>query len=341
MKNFFTKTQYSKLDAYLRHAKNVAIVTHTNPDGDAVGSSLALMHVFEILEIKATIVVANDLPDFLQWMDGSDKIEVYIKRKQQAREALKAANLIFCLDFNSLGRIDVLENIVREINVPRILIDHHVGSSDDFDLKLSHFPVSSTAELVYHISIKLLGTKHLPKNIAECLFCGMLTDTGAFMHSSSYPDFFKIIANLLDCGVDKDKISNLLYCNFSENRMKFLGYALSKMVVLSEYRTAYILLSHKELNQFCFQAGDTESFVNYPLAIKGIVLSVFLVEKDGFLKMSIRSQGNFDVNRFAREHFNGGGHFNAAGGKMFCDYKNCASELEKIIKQYEKELLNV
>jgi phosphoesterase RecJ-like protein len=168
----------------------------------------------------------------------------------------------------------------------------------------------------------------------------MLTDTGAFFHSSSYPDFFKIIANLLDCGVEKDKVLHLVYNNFSENRLKLLGYALSKMVVLSEYRAAYILLSRNELKQFNFQIGDTESFVNYPMTIKGIVLSILLIERDDFLKMSIRSQGNFDVNEFARKHFNGGGHFNAAGGKMLSKYEDCHIELEKIIKSYEKDLCN-
>ena len=345
MKNLFAKKQYAKLDEYLQQAKNVAIVIHTNPDGDAVGSSLALRYVLEMLNINATIVVSNELPDFLQWMDGSDKIEVYIRRKQQAREAIKTADLIFCLDCNSLSRTDILENVVRETTVPRILIDHHIelkdDKKDDFDLKFSYYPISSTAELVYRISVKLLDTKRLPKNVAECLFCGMLTDTGAFTHSSSYSEFFKIVANLLDCGIEKDKILHLLYNNFSENRMKLLGYALSKMVVLPEYHTAYILLSHNELHQFNFQIGDTESFVNYPLSIKGIVLSVLLIEKDGFMKMSLRSQGNFDVNEFARKYFHGGGHFNAAGGKMFCKYDDCPTELEKIIKLYEKDLCNI
>jgi len=340
MKNLFTKKQYTQLNKYLQQAKNVAIIMHTNPDGDAVGSSLALNYVLEIMDIKATIVVVNDLPDFLQWMDANGEIEIYFRRKHQAREAIKTADLLFCLDFNSLDRIDILENIVRETTVPRVLIDHHVAPKDDFDLKFSHYPVSSTAELVYYISIKLLGTKRLPKNIAECLFCGMITDTGAFTHSSSYPEFFEIIANLLACGIEKDKITNLLYSNFSENRMRLLGYTLSKMVVLPEYRAAYMLLSRNDLKQFNFQIGDAEGFVNHPLSIKGIVLSVFGIEKDAFIKLSFRSQGNFDVNEFARKHFHGAGHFNAAGGKMLCKYDDCAEELEKTIKLYENDLCN-
>ena len=341
MKNIFAKKLYAKLDEYLQQAKNVAIVMHTNPDGDAVGSSIALRYVFEMLNINATVVVANELPEFLQWMDADGRIEVYSKRKYEAREAIKTADLIFCLDFNSLDRIDILENIVRETTALRILIDHHVAPKDDFDLKFSHYPVSSTAELVYYISVKLLGTKRLPKHIAECLFCGMITDTGVFTHSSSYPEFFHIIANLLACGVNKDEIFNSIYCNFSENRMKLLGYALSKMVVLPEYNAAYILFSRSDLKQFNFHIGDAEGFVNYPLTIKGIVLSVFVIEKDGFLKMSFRSQGNFDVNEFARKHFNGAGHFHASGGKMFCKYDDCANELEKIIKLYENKLREV
>ena len=341
MKKLFTKRQYAQLNKYLQQAKNVAIVIHTNPDGDAAGSALALQYVLATMDINATIVVANDLPEFLKWMDGSDKIEVYIQHKEQVRTAIKVADLIFCLDFNALNRIDVLENIVRETTVPRILIDHHIEvQNNDFDLKFSRYPVSSTSELVYQICVNLLDTKRLPKHVAEYLYCGMLTDTGAFSHSSSYPEFFKIIANLLDCGVEKDKISNLIYNNFSENRMKLLGYALSKIVVLPEERFAYILLSRNDLKQFKFQIGDTEGFVNYPLSIKGIVLSILIIERDGFLKMSLRSKGNFDVNEFARKHFNGGGHFNAAGGKMFCSYDDCVAELEKNIKLYEKDLSN-
>ncbi|MDR1983302.1 MAG: bifunctional oligoribonuclease/PAP phosphatase NrnA [Prevotellaceae bacterium] len=340
MKNLFTKKQYDNLNEYLQSAKHAAIITHTNPDGDAIGSSVALSYILEKLNINSTVVVSNDFPDFLHWIDGSDKIAVYSKNKHVARNAIKTADVIFCLDFNSLDRIEILEKIVRETTVPRILIDHHIAPSNDFDLKFSYYPISSTSELVYRIGIRLLGTKILPKNIAEALFCGMLTDTGAFTHSSSYPDFFKIIANLLDSGVDKNKITRLIYDNFSECRMKLLGFALSKMVVLHDYRAAYIILSKEDLKNFNFRIGDTEGFVNYPLSIKGIILSLLLVEKDDHIKMSIRSQGNFDVNELARKHFHGGGHLNAAGGKMPCKYEDCAEELEKIIKNYEEKLCN-
>ncbi|MDR2064608.1 MAG: bifunctional oligoribonuclease/PAP phosphatase NrnA [Prevotellaceae bacterium] len=338
MKNLFTKKQYDNLKRYLQSAKNAAIIIHTNPDGDAVGSAVALAYILKKLNVDSNIVVSNDFPKFLQWIDGSDKIMVYSKNKHEVRTAIKTADIIFCLDFNSLDRIEILEKIIRETTVPRILIDHHIDPANDFDLKFSYYPISSTSELVYRIGIKLLGTKILPENIAEALFCGMMTDSGAFSHSSSYPDFFKIIANLLDCGVEKDKITHLVYDNFTENRMKLLGYALSKMVVLHEYRAAYITLSREDLKKFDFQIGDTEGFVNYPLSIKGIVLSLLLVEKDDHIKMSLRSQGNFDVNEMARKHFHGGGHFNASGGKMLCKYEYCEPELEKIIKDYEKKL---
>jgi phosphoesterase RecJ-like protein len=336
MKNLFTKKHYDNLNGYLQSAKHAAIITHTNPDGDAIASSVALSFILKKLNIDSAIIVSNDFPEFLHWIDGSDKIIVYAKNKYEARDAIKTADLIFCLDFNSLSRIEILEKIVRETTVPRILIDHHIEPENDFDLKFSYYPISSTSELIYRIGVKLLGTKKLPKNVAEALFCGMMTDSGAFSHSSSYPDFFKIIANLLDCGVEKDKITHLIYDNFTENRMKLLGYALSKMIVLHEFGTAYIALSHEDLKKFGFQIGDTEGFVNYPLSIKGIVLSLFLVEKNDYIKISIRSHGNFDVNEMARKHFHGGGHLNAAGGKMLCKYENCETELEKIIKNYDK-----
>jgi phosphoesterase RecJ-like protein len=340
MKDLFTKKQYDNLKRYLQSAKNAAIITHTNPDGDAIGSSVALAYILKKLNIDSNIVVSNDFPKFLQWIDGSDRIMVYAKNKHEARTAIKTADIIFCLDFNSLDRVEILEKIIRETSVPHILIDHHIDPANDFDLKFSYYPISSTSELVYRIGIKLLGTKILPANIAEALFCGMMTDSGTFSHSSSYPDFFKIIADLLNCGVEKDKITHLVYDNFTENRMKLLGYALSKMVVLHEYRSAYITLSREDLKKFNFQIGDTEGFVNCPLSIKGIVLSLLLVEKDDHIKMSLRSQGNFDVNEMARKHFYGGGHFNASGGKMLCKYEYCETELEKIIKDYEEKLCN-
>jgi phosphoesterase RecJ-like protein len=341
MKNLFTKQQYDKLNRYLQSARRAAIITHTNPDGDAIGSSLALAQILEILNINSAVIVSNDLPDFLHWIDGCDKILVYFYKKHEICDAIENADIIFCLDFNSLDRIDILEKIVRKSTAPRVLIDHHIAPSDDFDLKFSYYPISSTSELVYRIGVRLLGTEKLPKNIAEALFCGMMTDSGAFSHSSSYPDFFRIIAGLLECGVEKDKISNLVYDNFSEDRMQLLGYALSKMVVMHEYRTAYILLSRNDLKQFHFKIGDTEGFVNYPLSIKGIVLSLLLIEKDEHIKMSLRSQGDFDVNEMARTHFYGGGHLNASGGKMLCKYEDCAVEIEKIIKTYEKKLCKI
>ena len=343
MKDLFTNIQYDKLNEYLQQAKRAVIITHTNPDGDAIGSSLALSHILKILNIDSTIVVSNNFPKFLRWIDGSENIVVCAEKEAVARAAIKEADIVFCLDFNSIdkNRIDMIADIVRETTIPRILIDHHVSPANDFDLMFSHYPISSTSELVYRIGVKLLGTKILPKSIAEALFCGMLTDSGAFMHSSSYPDFFKIIANLLECGVDKDKITRLIYDNYSETRMKLLGYALSKMVVLPKYKTAYIALSRNELRQFDFQIGDSEGFVNQPLSIKGIVLSMLLIEKDDHVKMSIRSKGSFDVNELARKHFNGGGHVNASGGKMLCKFEDCGSELEKILENYEEELSDI
>ncbi|MDR3286142.1 MAG: bifunctional oligoribonuclease/PAP phosphatase NrnA [Prevotellaceae bacterium] len=338
MKNLFTKKQYAQLNEYLHLAKRAAIIIHTNPDGDAIGSSVALSHILKKLKISSTVIVSNNFPDFLKWIADSEKIIVYTEKKSVARAAIKEADIIFCLDFNALDRIDVLEKIVKETTAPRILIDHHVAPKDEFDLKFSYYPISSTSELVYRIGVKLLGTKIFPKKTAEALFCGMMTDSGTFSHSSSYPDFFKIIANLLECGVDKEKITHLIYDNFSENRMKLLGYALSKMIVLPQYHTAYILLSRNDLKQFDFKIGDSEGFVNYPLSIKGVVLSLLLVEKEDHLKMSLRSQGNFDVNKLARKYFNGGGHKNAAGGKMFCKPEECGNEIEKILEKYEKSL---
>ena len=338
MNILFTKAKYDKIQQYLQKAKKAAIVTHTNPDGDAIGSSLALYHILNLVKIEATVVVSNSFPSFLKWIEGSNNIAVYNDEKDRTREAIKNADLIFCLDFNNIARVDGITNIIEETTVPRILIDHHPNPANEFNLKFSNDSVSSTSELIYIISTRLLGHKKLPKHIAEAIFCGMMTDTGMFKHSSSHPGFFKIIANLLECGVDKDKIIHLVYNNFEESRMRLLGYCLSKTVILRKYHAAYFTLSNDEKEHFNFETGDTDGFVNYPLSINGIVLSAFFAQKDNYIKLSLRSRGNFDVNILAKKYFNGGGHKNASGGKLFCKLDECGTIFENTLHEYEAEL---
>lgn len=250
------------------------------------------------------------------------------------------ADLIFCLDFNNLARIEELGKYIARSKAKRILIDHHLApKEEEFDLIFSYVPASSTAELIYRILASVNGTTTIPKSAAEALYCGIMTDTGSFAHSSSNPELFRIVANMLECGVDKDRVSTLVYDNFSANRMKLLGYSLSsKMVVLPKYRTAYISLTNDELNRYNFCPGDTEGFVNYPLSIKNIILSVFFVESANHIKISIRTKGSFSANELSAKHFNGGGHKNAAGGKLFCSLSQAVETLEAILPDYEEAL---
>jgi phosphoesterase RecJ-like protein len=204
------------------------------------------------------------------------------------------------------------------LDIKKVVIDHHIGVEEkDFTLVLSKSPISSTCEIIYRIILQITNRKHVSPQIAEALYAGILTDTGAFTHSCS-SELFRIVADLMDCGIDREKIHSAVYNSFSINRMRLMGYCIAKMEVLPEYHTAYITLTKEELERFKFEPGDTEGFVNIPLSIKGIVLSVFFIEsKDGYIKLSLRSTGNFSVDEMARKYFNGGGHKNASGGKSF------------------------
>lgn len=340
MTQLFNQQLYDKLQQVLKQAKRALIVSHINPDGDAIGSSLGLACLLRQHIAQVSVMMPNHFPDFLKWMEGAPNIVIYKQDAEKAKKLIDEADVIFCLDFNNLARIEELGKYIAQSKVCRVLIDHHLNpKADEFDLMFSHIPVSSTSELVYRISATINNSTAIPKAAAEALYCGIMTDTGSFAHSSSNPELFRIVANLLECGIDKDQISALVYDNFSANRMRLLGYSLNeKMVVLSKYRAAYISLSREELNNFSFCPGDTEGFVNYPLSIKDVVLSVFFVETMNHIKVSIRTRGNFSANELSTKHFNGGGHKNAAGGKLFCSLPEAIELLKSILPEYEQAL---
>jgi phosphoesterase RecJ-like protein len=340
MTQLFNTHLYDKLQHVLKQAKRALIVSHTNPDGDAIGSSLGLACILKQHISQVNVAMPNHFPDFLKWMEGASTISIYKQDTEKVKRLVDEADVIFCLDFNSLARIEELGKYVAQSKAPRILIDHHLNpQEEEFYLIFSHIPASSTSELVYRISATINGNTIVPKAAAEAIYCGIMTDTGSFAHSSSNPELFRIVADLLECGIDKDQISALVYDNFSANRMRLLGYSLNKkMVVHPQYRTAYIYLSREELNSFSFSPGDTEGFVNHPLSIKDIVLSVFLVETMNHIKVSIRTRGDFSANELSAKHFNGGGHKNAAGGKLFCSLPEAVKILESILPEYEQVL---
>lgn len=342
MTQIFAKDLLDNLQKLLSSIKTAVIVTHTNPDGDAIGSSLGWARFLnKQYGIDTTVVVPNRFPDFLKWMEGSNDILVYCQNHDEVESKLSTSEAIFCLDFNNLNRIDSLGKYIETLDKPMVLIDHHLQPAEYFKLIFSYIPASSTAELVYRIITGLTASYKIDTKIAEAIYTGIVTDTGMFSHSSSNPELFIIVAHLMECGIDKNKIHSLIYDNFSVNRMKLLGYSLNdRMVVLPQYKAAYIYLTRKELDEFHFQPGDTEGFVNYPLSIKGIVLSAFFVEGMEHIKISFRSRGEFSVNNLARAHFNGGGHKNASGGRLESSLNKAVKKFESVLEEYKNELID-
>ena len=323
----------------LAPSKNICIVTHANPDGDAIGSSLGLYLLLTQQYSNVKVVIPDRVPDFLKWMPGSDKVIVAYDQKELMEVAISEADLIFCLDFNQLNRVNTVEQALTNTKALRILIDHHPEPDDVFALGLSVTNSSSTAELVYEVGEQLGLVANLSKEVASCIYTGIMTDTGSFSYAIGRGRTFAVLAHLLDAGIEKDKIHSRVYDSFSEQRMRLMGLCLKdKMVILPHLHTAYISLTAAEMKEYSHKIGDTEGFVNLPLSIEGVVFSVFFAERDGVIKMSLRSRGNFAVNTFAKKHYSGGGHRNAAGGKTLLPLSEAIKQFEQIVKEYEVEL---
>lgn len=312
----------------------IVIVTHTNPDGDAVGSSLGLFHCLRNAGFsQLSVIVPNSYPSFLHWLPGNGEVIMASLQPERAGKLISEAKLIFCLDFNGLARTDQLEDPLRNAAGVRILVDHHPQPEPEFDLVFSFPSYSSTAEMVY----KLLGGLELmpffDHDAAVCLYVGIVTDTGSFSFSCNNSDTYRITAQLIEFGVDGEHVHRLIYNTYSADRMRLLGFCLSeKLVVIPEGETAYISLTRSDLERFNHQVGDTEGVVNYALSIENIFLAALFTENEDHIKVSFRSAGRVDVNLFAREHFNGGGHKNAAGGKSFDSMKKTLARFEQLVK---------
>jgi bifunctional oligoribonuclease and PAP phosphatase NrnA len=320
-------------------SKKIAFLIHINPDGDALGSALALSRLLANKGHDCLVISPNDFPDFLRWMPGAPEICLLSESFNRAEEFMKEAELIFVVDCNELKRIIRLQEDYNASSAYKVLIDHHPGPDLAVDCMLSDTSVSSTAELIYRFMMETGLQQYADKEVATCILTGIMTDTGCFSHNSSSRKTYETVASLLDYGIDKDEIYNRIYNNYSEKRMHLLGFSLhEKMEVLEGYHTAIISLTKDELNRFNFQVGDTEGFVNYPLSIKGICFSVLFVENSNKIRVSLRSKGSFAVNEIARKYFNGGGHANASGGDSFENMEETISRFKAIIPDYEKEL---
>ncbi|MCO6175691.1 bifunctional oligoribonuclease/PAP phosphatase NrnA [Flavobacterium sp. NRK F10] len=326
----FTTTEIKKLKEILSHPKKISIVSHRNPDGDAMGSSLGLLHFLQQLNHEVTFVSPNDFPDFLAWLPNAENTVIFEKEEEKAKDFLNSSELIFTLDFNALHRTGhQMGAYLETLTLPMVLIDHHELPDDYPAFTFSDTNYGSTCQMVYDF-INALGYNHLiDKDVATCIYTGILTDSGGFRFPKTTPATHRCVAELIERGVNNSEVYNLLYDNSTYNRLQLLGRALQNLKVLPQYNASYITLSQKELDSFNYQKGDTEGIVNYGLTIKGIHLTAIFIEnkEEGIVKISFRSQGSFDVNQFARNHFNGGGHINAAGGKSF-------SNLEETVNQF-------
>ena len=322
-------------------AQKIVIVTHLSPDGDALGSSLGLYHYLRSIGKEPKVIVPNAFPYFLKWMNGTSDIIVNTYIPDVAERMIKNADLIFCLDFNTLKRIGVLGEHVQESSAKKILVDHHLYPDDNFDVIISYPIISSTCEIIFRLITQLGDFDKISTVIAECIYTGMMTDTGGFTYQSNDPEIFEIISLLLKKGIDRDHIYRNVFNNYSDQRFRLLGFTLSqRMKIYPEHRASLIYLSKEDQKQFTLTKGDTEGFVNYPLSIKNIIFSVFIREDEDLIKISLRSQGNFPSNEFAADFFNGGGHLNASGGEFYGNIEDAISLFEDGLEKYILKLEN-
>ncbi|HEX8548145.1 MAG TPA: bifunctional oligoribonuclease/PAP phosphatase NrnA [Cytophagaceae bacterium] len=332
---------FEVLEELLSSPKKIIITTHHKPDADALGSSLALSQYFGKKGHEVQVITPTDYPSFLNWMNGNDGVIIFdAKKEDYFQNLLDSSDLIFCLDFNSLNRINELGILVRNSPTKKVLIDHHLEPENFADFTYSDTTAAATAVLIYHFIVKNGDSDLIDKCIGECLYAGIMTDTGSFRHSSTNREVHLIIADLMMHNVDTSRIHQLIYDNNSEIKLRFLGYALSKkLVILKELHTAYIAISADELKTFESQTGDTEGLVNFALSVDGIVMAAVLIERSDAVKISFRSKGNFNVNQFARQNFEGGGHQNASGGKSDLNLEQTVQKFIALLPNYKEQLL--
>ena len=330
------------VEKWFERADRIVIVSHVSPDGDAIGSSLGLWHFLNTQDKTVHVIVPNAFPDFLKWMPGAKEVIQYNRYKEFADKLIMEADVICCLDFNVLSRIDEMEEIVSASPGRKMIVDHHLYPGDFARIVISHPQISSTSELVFRLICQLGNFSDITKEAAECIYTGMMTDTGGFTYNSNSREIYLIIGELLSKGIDKDEIYRKVFNTHSEGRLRLMGYVLyEKMQVFPQFNAALISLTREEQQKFEYKKGDTEGFVNMPLSMKGICFSVFLredTEKD-MVKVSLRSVGTFPCNEVAAEFFNGGGHLNASGGEFYGPLEEAVALFKQALVKYEDLLL--
>ena len=319
--------------------QNMVVLSHTNPDGDAVGSSIAWAEALRQRGHTVTCIVPNKYPYYLDWMTGIRDIVIYKNEADKAASLIAEADVIFCLDFHTLSRLDALGNVVdKNTTARRVLIDHHLNPSQSFDVIFSHPEASSTSYLVSKLIEALWGAESITAAQAEVIYVGMMTDTGNFSFSSLTPDLYRTLAVLSATGIDIPTIYNNVYNSFTEGRARLFGYVINrKMRFMRRGTVAYMSLTEDEMRRYWFQQGDSEGFVNYPLTVKKMRMSAIFIEHSDFIRVSLRSRGKVDVNLFAARYFEGGGHKNAAGGKSFVSMEETIARFEAAVEEYASE----
>ena len=335
MKNNFIPA----LKEQLSNRKKIVIIPHKNPDGDALGSCLGLKHFLDLMNHSCWLISPNEYPEFLEWIPGQEQIIIYNKSEEKSEKLLLEADLIFTLDFNSLNRIKPMDEVIENCKAIKVMIDHHAQPDDYADLMYSDPSLGSTCEMVYNL-MEAIDVSLINKTIATCIYTGIMTDSGSFRFQTTTAVTHSIISNLLDMGIDHTQIHNNIYDTYSFGRLQLLGKALTNLVKVEPLNAVYITLSQEELTQCDFKKGDTEGFVNFGLSLDGIKLAIILIEntQEKIIKMSFRSKGEFNVNEFARKHFNGGGHHNAAGGVSHENLEMTTQEVHQTILQYKDQL---
>lgn len=335
-------TEITALKDFLKTTRQIVIIPHKNPDGDAIGSCLGLYHYLKINNHSCRVIAPNDYPNFLKWMPGEDTILKYDSQIEICQKFIEDADLIFTLDFNVLNRIGDMGIAVEQAKGVKVMIDHHQKPDTYAQFTYSDVTMSSTCEMVYNFINMMGDINKITPEIATNLYTGIMTDTGSFRFSSTTSKTHRIIADLIDKGANNSEIHNNVYDANTYSKLQLLGRALSNLKVIPEYRTAYITLSQEELNTFNFKKGDTEGFVNYGLSLEGIILAAIFIEnqQEGIVKISLRSKGDFSVNELSRAHFNGGGHTNAAGGKSDLSLNDTVEKFISILPNYKTALNN-
>jgi phosphoesterase RecJ-like protein len=332
----------SEIFPLLEEPKNIVITFHQKPDADAMGSGLGLYNFLIQFGHTVTVISPTNWAGFLSWMPGAKKVLDFEMQNEKALNALKDAQWLFCLDFNVLSRARNMEPVINSLTCTKILIDHHQQpQTEAFDYGISNTLKSSTAEMVFDFIINSGHAEKINIDVSECLYAGVMTDTGSFRFNSTSADVHRMVAKLKETGLNHSQIHENLFDNFMEGRFRFFGNTLlNRMEIFYEYNTALIAIPQKDLIKYNVKTGDTEGLVNFPLSIKGIKLAAIIIDRGDERKSSFRSKGGFDVNTFARKYFNGGGHFNAAGGKNTESLDEVIAKFKKAIKENKEQLNN-